>query len=289
VSDIKKCTECNSKTIIVDNKNGEIVCKTCGLVIDNIEFAPPEDRIPKTEPNHTIAYTNNSVGIEMDPSHRIELNIAHDINRIIQKLELPHNLEPLAINYVRKLRRLMKQQKEHKTRLTKTELTVVSIWTTIKLTNYPLSADEYLKKLQTLLTVKNLMKIEKRAGQFIKNEPRIPDTTLVTGHINRITAKLEDTHLIDSTYANTICGYAIQIIQANPGIITSRKANLVAASALLGADWLLTNQLALKPLAQAANTGTGRLSELAQTCKHYAPTLPKDWAAIKFNHYLFKE
>lgn len=290
MSENRRCPECNNnKAILVDNKNGAIVCKTCGLVLDSAEFAPPADRVPKTEPNHPIAYTSISVGTEIESTHHIELNLAHDINRVIQKLELPHNLEPLAINYVRKLRRLIKQQKKHKIRLTRTELTAVSIWTAIKLTNYPLSADEYLKKLQTLLSVKKLMKIEKRAGQFIKNENRIPDATLVTGHINRIAAKLENTHLIDSTYANKIGGYAIQIIQANPGIVTNRKANLVAASAILAADDLLTNQIALKHLAQVANTGTGRLSELAQTCKHYAPALPKEWSATKFSHYLLKE
>ncbi|MDR0470521.1 MAG: TFIIB-type zinc ribbon-containing protein [Nitrososphaerota archaeon] len=288
MSESEKCPECNNKNIRDDNANGERVCMTCGLVLGSAEFAPPADRIPKTDPANPIVFTSTSVGTEIESAHRIELNTAHDINRVIQKLELPRHLEPLAINYVRKLRHQMKQQNNHKIRLTRTELTTWSIWTAIKRTNYPLSADQYIKKLQPLLKVKNLMKIEQRAGQFIKNENRIPDASLVVGHINQIATKLENNHLINNTYANKISSYAIQIVQANPGSITNRKANLVAASALLAADNLLANQLRLKSLAQAASTGTGRLSKLSETYRYYAPALPKEWAAIKFSIYLFE-
>lgn len=252
------------------------------------EFAPPPERIPKTAPNNPIAYTRFCIGTEMESAQRTELNVAHDINHTIQKLELPHTLEPLAINYVQKLRRTMKHQNNHKIRLTRTELTTVSIWTAIKRSNYPLSAEEYLQKLQPLFKVINLMKIEKRAGYFIKNETRIPDPTLVAGHINRLTSKLEN-NPIDNAYANKINRYAIEIVLANPGIVTNRKATLVAAAALLAADELLAKQVGLKTIAQAANIGTGRLSELAETCKQYAPTLPKECAALKFSSYLFKE
>ena len=288
MSGIEKCPECGNRNIREDNANGERVCMTCGLVVGIAEFAPPADRIPKTDPANPIVFTSTAVGTEIESAHRIELNTAHDINRVIQKLELPRYLEPLAINYVRKLRHQMKQQNNHKIRLTRTELTTWSIWTAIKQINYPLSADQYIKKLQPLLKVKNLMKIEQRAGQFIKNENRIPDTALVVGHINQITSKLENNHLINRTYANKINSYAIQIVQTNPGSIANRKANLMAASALLAADNLLANQLRLKSLAQVASTGTGRLSKLAETYMHYAPALPKEWAAIKFSIYLLE-
>ncbi|MCL2476976.1 hypothetical protein [Candidatus Bathycorpusculum sp.] len=292
MSEFEKCIECGSKNIRDDNTNGERVCITCGLVLGNTEFAPPTERIPKTEPTNPIVYTSTAVGTETEAAHHLELSTAHDINRIIQKLELPHNLEPLAINYVRKIRRQIKKQQQQpntrKIRLTRTELTTWAIWTAIKRTNYPLSADQYIKKLQPFLKIKNLMKIEQRIGQFIKNENRIPNTILVTGHINQIAAKLENNHIINSAYANKISGYAIQIVQTNPGIITNRKTSLVAASALLAADNLLANQLHKKILAQIANTGTGRLSKLSETYTHYTTTLPKEWAAIKFSTCLFE-
>ncbi|MDR1992983.1 MAG: TFIIB-type zinc ribbon-containing protein [Nitrososphaerota archaeon] len=284
----EKCPECHSTHLFIDNKNGEIVCKTCGLVLGSAEFAPPAERIPKTNPTNPIAYTSLCIGTEIAPTQRTELNVAHDINHIIQKLNLPHTIETIAITYMQKLRRITNKQKNSQIRLTRTELTTLSIWTAIKLTNYPLSADEYLKKLQPLYKIPNLMKTQRRASYFIKNKPQIPNTTLLTGHINKLVSKLEN-NLLDSNYANKINSYAIQIIIANPGILTNRKANLIAASALLAADELIANQLSLKTMAQVANIGTSRLSELTKTCKQYAPELPKECAALKFSCYLFKE
>jgi len=259
LSEIEQCSECGSKNILNDSESGEIVCMNCGLVLGEADFAPPADRIPKTEPNSPFVYTSFAVGTEIASSQRTELNVAQDIDRVIQKLELPRNLQQLAINHVRKIRRMMKQQKDIKIRLTRTELTVVSVWNAIKVTNYPLSADEYVKKLQAVLSVENLMKIEKRASYFVKNENRIPDTELVISYINKISAKLEFT-AADSAYTSKVASYAIEIVLANPGVITNRKANLVAAAALLAADELLAKRLQLKPVAQAANTGTGSVS-----------------------------
>ncbi len=259
----------------------------CGLVLDEVEFAPPADRIPKRESNSPFAYTSFAVGTEIASTQRTELNVAQDIDRVIQKLELPRSLQQIAINYMRKLRRVTRQQKEAKIRLTRTELAVVSVWNAIKVSNYPLSAGEYIKKLQGIFNVEKLMKIEKRASFFVKIENRIPDAELVIGHINKIIAKLEQA--VDSAYASKVSSYAVQIVLANPGIITNRKANLVAASALLAADELLAKRLHLRPVVQAANTGAGSVSELMATCKKYAPPLPKECAAIKFTSYLFKD
>jgi hypothetical protein len=133
------------------------------------------------------------------------------------------------------------------------------------------------------------MKIEKRASYFIKNQNRLPNTILITRHINKIAATLENHHFIDSLYANKLCSYAIQIVLANPSIVSNRKVNIVAASALLAADRLLAKQLRLDLLAERANIGTGSLSKLAQICNQYAPPLPPDGAAIKFSNYLLKE
>jgi len=287
LSEFNRCPECGSKNVLNDCNSGEVVCTTCGLVLGEGEFAPPAGRVPKLESNSPFAFTSFAVGTEIASTQRTELNVAQDIDRVIQKLELPRSLQQTAINYVRKVRRMMRQQKDTKIRLTRMELTVVSVWNAVKVSNYPLSADEYVKKLQGVFNVENLMKIEKRAGIFVKIENRVPDADLVIGHINRIAAKLEC--IIDSAYASKVSSYAMQIVLANPGVITNRKANLVAASALLAADELLAKRLHVKPVAEAANTGTGSVSELVATCKKYAPPLPKECAALKFSSYLFKD
>jgi transcription initiation factor TFIIIB Brf1 subunit/transcription initiation factor TFIIB len=286
MNEFDQCPECGSQNVLHDYDSGEIVCRGCGLVLGQGDFAPPADRVPKLESHNLFAYTSFSVGTEIASTQRTELNVAQDVDRVIQKLELPHSLQQVAINYTRKLRRLMRQQKDTKIRLSRIELTVVSVWHAIKVSNIPLSADEYVEKLQELFDVDNLMKIEKRASIFVKIENRIPDADLVVGHINRIAAKLEA--LVDSAYASKVSSYAVQIVLANPGIITNRKANLVAASALLAADELLGKRLHVKIVAKAANTGIGSVAELVTTCKKYAPPLPKECAALKFSTYLLK-
>jgi transcription initiation factor TFIIIB Brf1 subunit/transcription initiation factor TFIIB len=287
LSEFDRCPECGSQSVLQDCNSGEVVCMSCGLVLGEGEFAPPADRVPKLEPTSPFAYTSFAVGTEIASTQRTELNVAQDVDRVIQKLGLPRSLQRVAINYMRKLRRLMRQQKDTKIRLTRMELTVVSVWNAIKVSNYPLSADEYVKKLHGIFYVENLMKIEKRASVFAKIKNRVPNADLVIGHINRIAAKLEGE--VGSAYTNKVSGYAVQIVLANPGVITNRKANLVAASALLAADELLGKRLHVKPVAIAANAGTGSVAELVATCKKYAPPLPKDCAALKFTSYLQKE
>lgn len=287
MSEFDRCPECGSQSVLHDYDSGEVVCRSCGLVLGPGDFAPPADRVPKLESHNLFAYTSFSVGTEMASSQRTELNVAQDVDRVMQKLELPRGLQQVAINYMRKLRRLMRQQKDTKIRLSRMELTVVSVWHAIKVSNIPLSADEYVEKLQELFDVEHLMKIEKRASIFVKIENRIPDVDLVVGHINRIGAKLEA--IVDRAYASKVSSYAVKIVLANPGVITNRKANLVAASAVLAADELLGKRLHVKTVAKAAKTGIGSVTELATTCKKYAPPLPKECAALQFSSYLLKE
>jgi len=288
----EQCSECSSTNIIDDNTKGEIVCINCGLVISKTEPTPPQNRTPPTTTKntkpHPIAYTN-PLGTKTPANKRTEISTAYTIHHIIPQIDLPQTMQEMAITYMQKLYSATKKHNPKKIRFTKNELTTISIWTTIKQQNYPLSSDEYLKKLAPYIKIKNLMKIEKRANYFIPNQNRTTNIPLVTAHITKIAAQLENTIHIESAYANKISTYAIQIIHANPSIITTRRANLVAASALLAADHLIAKRLRLIPLAKAANTGTGTIAKLAKTCKQYAPPLPPESAAIKFSHHLLKK
>lgn len=281
------CPECGSKKVLHDRESGEIVCMGCGLVLGEGEFAPPADRLPKVQPSSPLAYTSVAVGTEIASSQRTELNVAQDVDRVIQKLELPHSLQQEAINYMRKIRRFMRQQKDTKIRLTRMELAVVSVWHAVKVSNYPLTTDEYVRSLRGIFDVGHLMKIEKRVSAFVKVENRVPDVNLVVGYVSRIATKLDG--VVDGAYVRWVSNYAVQIVLANPGLITNRKANLVAASAMLAADDLLAKRLHVKLVAEAAATGTGSVLELVTTCKKYAPPLPKECAAVKFSSYVLGE
>jgi hypothetical protein len=284
------CSDCGSTNILDDTETGDIVCMNCGLVLGNVEFTIPSDRITKNIPNHPIVYTRAAIGTKISSNQLAELKLAIDIHHLISQLDLPSSMDQLAISYMCKLRSATQQKRNsRKIRFTRVEIIVASIWVTVKCLNYPLSADEYVKKLAPTFKIQNLLKLEQRANYFIKNQNRLPNIALVTAHITKIVARLEHNHLLDSVYANKVCSYAIQIIHTNPGVITNRRANLVAASAILAADGLLTKRLRLLPLAKISNAGAGNVSAIAEACKRYAPPLPRDCAAIQFSYYLQKE
>ncbi|MDR0373117.1 MAG: hypothetical protein LBI79_06125 [Nitrososphaerota archaeon] len=272
-----------------DDVSGETVCMDCGLVLETGEFTPPADRVPKNDPINPIVYTSGSVGTEIESFQRLEISIAKDIKWLVPILALPSNVTKNATNYVRKLRYVMKRQNPNKIRFTKTELTALSLWVTLKQMNHPLSYDEFSQKIAPHLGVVNLMKAEKRASYFVKNQTRVPDVELVTAHIHKIVAMLERERFITSLYANTLNTYAKQMIHTNQGIVTCRRAKLVASSAVLASDGLLAERLRLLSFAQWVNVGTAKLSSLAAVLKRSAPPVPPQCAAIMLREYFFQE
>jgi transcription initiation factor TFIIIB Brf1 subunit/transcription initiation factor TFIIB len=283
------CTECNNTNILHDQTKGETVCKNCGLVLDTKDFTPPADRIPKNDPNNPIVYTSSAVGTEIESYQRLEQDIAKDIKWITQMLNLPNNVTQTATKYVCKIRHNMKHHNPNKIRFTKTQLTALSIWTTLKQIKYPLSYDEFTKKITPYVGNVNLMKTEKRANYFIKNQTHLPDIELVTAHIHKIITQLEQKHLITNHYATTLRAYAIQILHNNQGIVTYRRAKIVASATVLASDNLLAESLHPSTFAQIVNIGTGKLSTLASALKRSAPPVPKQCAAIKLREYFSQE
>ncbi|MCL2359122.1 MAG: TFIIB-type zinc ribbon-containing protein [Candidatus Bathyarchaeota archaeon] len=286
----KPCPECNTTNHLHDQTTGETVCRNCGLVIQQtIAFTPPADRIPKHPPSNPIIFTSIAVGTEIDSYQYLERTIAKETKWIVQTLTLPNNTTQMALNYVLKLRRSMRRQNPKKIRLTATQLTALSIWDALKQQNHPLSYDEYTQQITPLIGNVNLMKIQNRANRFIKTQNRIPDTTLITAHINKTINLLVNKHIINNAYANVLNKYAIQMIHKNQGIVACCRPKIVAAAAILAADKLIANRLHLQKFANLTKNGTGKLSALTTTLKRTAPPLPKECAALKLGQYLDKE
>ena len=286
--EVERCNECGSNNIFYDEASGEAVCRDCGLVLGKFEFTAPADRISKGVPSSPIAYTSSSVGTIIESSQRLELNVAYDIARIIQQLQLPKTTELLANNYVQRLRRSMRQQNDPKTRFSRVSLTALSVWTALKQLKYPLSCEEFSQKLIPFLGKVNLMKLEKRASHFIENVPRVSDVQLVTAHINKIITALESNFVIDNYYAHILGKYAVELVHTKQNLVKGRKSDLIAASAVFAADGLIAEYFTLRVFAEFVNVGAGNLSAFAEIFKRFAPPVPKESAAIHFTENLFR-
>ena len=188
--EVEHCVECGSNSILYDETRGEAVCRTCGLVLGVFEFTAPADRITKSNSNSPIAYTRAAVGTKMGSSQQFEVNVAFDIDRVLQKIKFPQATKHMAIIYVRRLLRSIDQQTttstDQKPRFTRTQLTALSIWTALKQQKHPLSYKEYTQEIQPYVGKVNLMKLEKRATHYIDNTPHLADVKLVTAHINKL-------------------------------------------------------------------------------------------------------
>lgn len=286
MSEVEKCPECGSANVLHDLDNGEVVCRRCGFVLGEAEFAPPPERVPKIVPDSPLVYTSFAVGTEVTSRQRAELNAAQDVDRVMQKLGLPRTLRGMVMRYLRRLWRGMRER-NLKVRLNRAEQAVVSVWFAVKATDYPLTANEYISKLQGVfnITFENLLKLEKRAGVYTKTEARAPNLLLVTNHVNRIAAKLEGA-VGDCAYLSRVCSYALQIVHESPWVMARHKPALVAAAALLAADELFGRRLHVKAVADAAVAGAAGVTGLAKTLKKNAPSLPMDSAGFMFQSLL---
>jgi transcription initiation factor TFIIIB Brf1 subunit/transcription initiation factor TFIIB len=183
----------------------------------------------------------------------------------------------------------MEQQKDKTIRFSCTDLTAISIWTALKQLKHPIGYNEFSKKIKPYVGPVNLMKIEKRAINYIDNIPHISDVKLVTAHIAKLVNNLESNLVITSYYASILSKYAITMINKEQTLVKGHRPELVAASAVFAADNLIAEYFTLRVFAEFTDVGAGNLSAFAETFKRSAPQVPKESAAIYFTEKLFKE
>jgi len=291
--EVEHCIECGSTSILYDETLGEAVCRTCGLVLGRYEFTAPADRITKSNSNSPLAYTSAAVGTKIGSQQQFEVNIAFEIDHVLQKIKFPQPTKHIAITYVRRLLRAVNQQQttpitDQKPRFTRNQLTALSIWTAIKQQKHPISYKEYTQEIKKYTGNVNLMKLEKRATHYTDNTPHISDVKLVTAHINKLVNTLESNNVITNHYASILNKYAIEMIHAEQTLMKGHRPDLVATSAVFAADRLIAEYFTLRVFAEFTDVGAGNLSTFAETFKRHAPPVPKESAAIYFTENLFR-
>ena len=289
--EVEHCIECGSNSILYDETRGEVVCRNCGLVLGTFEFTPPADRITKSNSTSPIVYTSAAVGTKIGSAQQFEVNVAYDIDRVLQKIKFPQPTKHIAITYVRRLLRAVNQQTsptDQKPRFTRKQLTALSIWTALKQQKHPISYKEFTQEIKKYVGKVNLMKIEKHATKYINNTPHIADVQLVTAHINKLVNTLENNAVITNYYASILNKYAIEMIHAEQPLLKGHRPDLVAASAVFAADRLIAEYFTLRAFAEFTDVGAGNLSSFAETFKRHAPPVPKESAAIYFIENLFR-
>jgi len=295
-----ECPECGSANLIKDHNTGEIICGTCGFVLSDVEFAPPPERIPKIERPNYHGLTSFSLGTAspsmvgtvtgtkrvldgLSSLQRTESNIVQDIDRIVSNIALPNIVKLIAVVRARKFLRLMREQKNSKTRLTGKEIAVISVWDAIKITDKPITINEYAEKIHAVFpnyTAGDILKLQNRAINFAKVTTRMPDPV---NYVKSIILKLEGE--VEGDYLNLVGRYAIQMIKKNSWIAENRKPTLVASAALKAADDLLGRKISLQKLSKLSGTGVASITNLATYFKKYAPPIPPKGALFRFRSF----
>jgi len=282
VKEFDRCPECKSTLIIQDNNTGETVCGNCGVVLGEVEFAPPPERIPRVEPRSHYGLTTFAVGtVPLSSLQKTESNIMHNIDRIFLKAWLPSNLKPTAVWYMEKLLKAMRRQKGSiRRKLTVREIAVFSVWHTIKAAGVPMGLDEYASKVSNALpekyTAGDILRLEVRAKTFAS----VPSKFLEpTEYVARLVSKLEGE--VEYAYLNLVAGYATRLIKENRWVGIGRKPMLAAAAALQAADDLLAGKIDMEKLAEASGSGTSTIRKIAERLKKEAPAVPERCASVR--------
>ena len=94
---VKKCPECNSINLTIDDKKGEIVCKSCGLVLDeNMVDHGPEWRFSdddgKQRAGAPSSFTKADMGTSTQIGSQAEIyNLSGSQRRRFLRLRQWHN------------------------------------------------------------------------------------------------------------------------------------------------------------------------------------------------------
>lgn len=280
----EKCPECGAP-LIRDGFTGEVVCSECGVVVNEVEYAPQFVGQPrrgsfnltsfaKTTGRPRISDVRN-LGADkarylrmlgrLDGRERTEMALATAVSTIANRIGMPKYVEEQAMWYGE---RLLKGMRETCKRLTVDEISAVAIWHACKVQGFVITMKEYASALNWKEKA-SLLKLITKANRIVP----VPSGVFTALHyigrvVNRLGSAADHEYLsLLETYARTLCN------SVEDGELSGKDPVCVAATALCVADEILGGWVGTERIVEVL--GAGYSQTLARRFKDNAPLPPK--------------
>ena len=287
------CPECGSTYLVRNGETGEVVCRSCGVVVSEVEYAthyvpagargsfaftslartggkPAPSDVRKLDPD--VRRLARQIG-RLEGAERTEAAVANMINGLVDKLCLPKSVEEEAMVYAK---RLLKAMREKGKRLTVIEVSAVSVWNALKVQGFPVTMKEYVNLVNALLARRDGNRGLRRASFYkliTKAAEVLPPPAKVfapADYVGRLCARIGG--LADRSYVSTVEAYAAALCRAAEEELFGKDPVCAAATAICVADEVLGGRIGAEKIAKAV--GAGYSQSTAQLLKRRRPPLP---------------
>jgi transcription initiation factor TFIIB len=289
----ERCPECGSTYLVRDGETGEVVCRSCGVVVGEAEYAvhfvpavargslaftsmartggkPALSDVRKLGPDGVRLA--RQIG-RLEGAERTEATVANMINGLADRLSLPKAVEEEAMVYAK---RLLKGMREKGKRLKVVEVSAVALWNALKVQGYPVIMKEYVNLVNALLARRDgnggfktasFYKLITKAAEVVP-----PPGKMFTpaDYVGRLCARLEG--LADRGYAATVEAYAITLCKAAEDELFGKDPVCAAATAICVADEVFGGWMGADKITRTL--GVGYSQSTAQLLKKHRPPLP---------------
>ena len=291
---------CRHEHTIKDYTTGEVVCVDCGVVLSEVEYAPPpqvrlDRKLRAYECTSYSAGTHLKAGgrwgrlSRLDSRKRTEAKIATSIERICAWLSSPSHISAQAVYVARKLLRAMRRRES--VRFSVEEAAAVSVLLAYRYSNIPLTAERLAETLNRngygnrLYNKDVVLRLYRRASTILA-------TSRYWGYpkdfLGKITAKFLGR--INNRYLSLLEQVAFSILKeaerSNSQLLAGRNPLVVAAASIIAADQLLGGHIGEENILRKAEVGDSATA-LASWLRRFTEIPPSE--ALQYRTTGFRE
>lgn len=280
---------CRHDHTVKDYTTGEVVCVDCGLVVSEIDYAPPpqvrmDRKLRAYECTSYSAGTHLKAGgrwgrlSRLDSRKRTEAKITILIERICAWLNSPSHISAQAVYVARKLLRAMRRRES--VRFSVDEAAAVSVLLAYRYSNIPLTAERLAETLNgngygnRLYNKDVILRLYRRASAVLAT-PRY--WGYPKDFLGKITAKFLG--MVDNRYLSLLEQVAFSILKeterSSSQLLAGRNPLVVAAASIIAADQLLGGHIGEENILRKAEVGDSATA-LASWLRTFAPPLPPE-------------